>query len=278
MSILGVTGIRNLRHSVASYSPRWLANRLGLTVGAKVLYTLAAVLDIMLEVENQGLYAQLPGLGTNTALPYIGFSRGIMRGFAESDLSYSNRLIQWLDLWRGAGRPVGMLLAVLGLFSPVSLTVRVVDNSGNWYWYNLGQTPMPPGATTPLPPNVLLQQGNWNWDGNAASWWRMWVIVYVGPLSWTVGSAGPHWGDGGHWGDAGRLWGITGATAGQIQALRVLVKQWKAAHVWVPNIILTANTARFDPTHAAGGGVNPDGTWGNPANRFTDCVFLDGAI
>jgi hypothetical protein len=272
---LGSIGIRNLRHAVASYSPRWLSNRLGFTAGAKLLYVLAAVLDIMVEVQTQGTFAALPGLGTTTALPLIAFSRGIMRGFTESDANFSSRLIQWLDLWRTAGRPVGMLLAVLGLFAPTSVAVRVVDNHGNWYWYNLGDTPFPPGSSVPAPPHFLLNQGNWNWDGNTTQWWRMWLIVYVAPLGWTIG---PHWGDGGKWGDAGRLWGITGPTAGQIQALRVLVRQWKAAHCWVPNIILTANTARFDPTHAAGGGVNPDGTWGNPANRFSDCVFIDGAI
>jgi len=268
--------IRNLRHSVASYSPRWLANRPnGLNVGAKVLYTLAAVLDIFVEVQNQGTNAALPGQGTPTALPLIGFSRGITRGFLEGDTSYAQRLVQWLDLWRCAGRPVGLLLAVLGLFLPTSLTVRVVDNNGNWYWFNLGDTPFPPGASTPALPHFSLSQGNWNWDGNTAQWWRQWLIIYVGPLGWTVG---PKWGDGGKWGDPGRLWGISGPQAGQLQALRALVKQWKAAHVWVPNIILTANTARFDPAHAAGGGVNPDGTWGNPANRFSDCAFLDGVV
>lgn len=279
MSVLGVIGLRNLRHALASYSPRFLSNRgPGLRVGASVLYTMAAVLDVMVEVQTQGLYAAMPGLGTPTALPYVGFNRGITRGFAETDAGYSARLIQWLDLWRFAGRPAGMLLAVLGCFSPVSLTVRTVDNQGNWYWYNAGANPFPPGTSVPAAPNFLLSQGNWNWDGNTVEWFRYWVIVYVGPLGWSVGSAGPKWGDGGRWGDPGRLWGISGATYGQIQTLRALVRSWKAAHVYVPNIILTANTARFDPTHAAGGGVNPDGSWGNPANRFTDCIYLDGVI
>lgn len=266
--------LRNLRHSIASYSPRWLANRPpNLNVGAKLLYTLAAVLDIMVEVQLQGTYAAMPGVGTPTALPLIGFSRGIVRGFSESDDSYGDRLVQWLDLWRCAGRPVGMLLALLGLFLPTSVAVRTVDNSGNWYWYDVGATPFPPGTSTPTTPNFRLNAGNWNWDGNTAEWWRMWIIIYIGPLGWTVD---PHWGDGGKWGDTGRLWGLTGPLPGQIAALRSLIKQWKAAHCWVPNIILTANTARFDPAHAAGGGVNPDGTWAIPSNRFSDCAFLDG--
>jgi hypothetical protein len=270
-----MTMLRNLRHSVASYSPRWLSNRPGLNVGAKVLYTMSAVLDIMVEIQNQGLNAALPGRGTATALPYIGYSRAITRGYAETDLSYGNRLIQWLDLWRCAGRPVGLLLALLGYFLPTSVAIRVVDNSSNWYWYNLGDTPFATLGTTPPSPHFSLAQGNWNWDGNTAKWWRQWVIIYVGPLGWTVG---PKWGDGGKWGDPGRLWGISGPQSAQLQTIRSIIRQWKAAHVWVPNIILTANTARFDPAHAAGGGVNPDGTWGNPANRFSDCAFLDGAL
>jgi hypothetical protein len=269
--------IRNLRHSVASYSPRWLSNRPGgLNVGAKLLYTLAAVFDILLEVQVQGQNAALPGRGTPTALPHIGFTRAITRGFSEADASYETRLIQWLDLWRCAGRPVGLLLAVLGLFLPTSVTVRLVDNSGNWYWFNAGETPFPAGATAPQLPHFLLSQGNWNWDGNTTAWHRCWLIIYVGPLGWSV--PGPHWGDGGKWGDPGRFWGISGPQAGQLQALSALLKQWKAAHAYFPNIILTTNTARFDPTHAAGGGVNPDGTWSNPVNRFSDCAFLDGVV
>lgn len=276
MTFPAITTARNLRHAIASYSPRWLSNRPNLNAGFKLLYVTAAVLDIMVEINTQGLYAAMPGVGTPTALPYIGFSRGITRGFSEADQSYGNRLVQWLDLWRCAGRPIGMLLAILGLFLPASIRVRTVDNSGNWYWYEAGANPFPPGTNVPVPPNFLLNQGNWNWDGDITKWWRMWIILYVGPLGWTI--PGWHWGDGGHWADPGRLWGLGGATVGQIQALRALIKQWKAAHCWVPNIILTTNNARFDPTHAAGGGVNPDGTWANPANRFSDCAFLDGVI
>lgn len=269
--------LRNLRHAVASYSPRWLSNRPGgLNNGAAILYTLGAVLDVMLEVNTQGVFAGRPSTAPSSALPAIGYTRNMIRGIGESDASYAARLPQWLDLARTAGRPVGLLLGTLFWALPSSVACRVVDNQGNWFWYNTGANPFPPGASTPVVPNFLLNQGNWNWDGDTTKWWRIWLIIYVGPLGWTV--PGWHWGDGGHWGDAGRLWGVGGATAGQISALRSVCKQMKAAHSWLVNIILTTNTARFDPTHAAGGGVNPDGTWGNPANRFSDCAFLDGVI
>lgn len=264
---------RNLRHAIASYVPRWLSNRVGQNVGYSVLYVLAAVLDIMVEVQTEGLLAAMPGKGTPTALPLIGYSRGIARGTSEGDTSYGNRLVQWLDLWRTAGSDTGLLLAVLSLFLPTSVKVRVVDNSSNWSWYLAGATTFPPGASSPTPPSFLWSAGNWNWDGNTTSWWRIWVIVDVNPLGWTIG---PKWGDGGRWGDTGRYWGIAGPAVGQIDALRALVKQWKAAHAWVVSIILTTNDSRFDPTKPAGGGINPDGTWGNVANRPTDCVFIDG--
>lgn len=263
---------RNLRHSLKSYTPRWLADRPGLQTGYSVLYTLAAVLDVFLEIQLQGQRAALPGVGTPTALPLIGNTRGIIRGFGESDGSYAGRLPLWLDFWRCAGRPVGMLLALRWLFINTPLTIRTVDDHGNWYWYLDSDVPFSPGATAPLRPHFLLNQGNWNWDGTA-QWWRFWVIIYVGPLGWTIS---PKWGDGGKWGDPGRLWGIAGPQPGQIAAIRALVRQIKAAHCYIPNIILTDNLARFDPTHAAGGGVNPDGTWGVPSNRFTDCAFLLG--
>lgn len=249
----------------------------GLTgpVAQRFRYSQAVLWDALADAGGYAVLSRFPQRAPSDALPIMGADRQIVRGFSELDASYSARLLQWLDLWRAAGSPMGVLLAVLGLFLPTSIAVRTVDNSSNWNSYSLGATPFPLSASVPTPPTYVQGAGNWNWDGNTAPWWRAWVILYVGPLGWTIG---PHWGDGGNWGDAGRLWGITGPSSGQIQALRAIVKQWKPAHCWVVNIILTANTARFDPAHAAGGGVNPDGTWGNPANRFSDCVFLDGVI
>lgn len=252
-------------------SPTWLNG----TVGQKYRYSMAVLYDALADATGYAVLARFPLRTSSDALAIMSSDRQIDRGFSESDTSYANRLIQWLDLWRAAGSPMAVLLAVLGLFLPTSVQVRTVDNSSNWNTYALGATPFPAGSSVPIPPTYVAGAGNWNWDGNTAPWWRAWVIIYVGPLGWTIG---PHWGDGGKWGDSGRLWGITGPLAGQIQTLLAVLKKWKSAHSWIHDIILTSNTARFNPASPAGGGINPDGTWANPANRFTDCVFLQGVV
>jgi hypothetical protein len=252
-------------------SPTWLNG----PVGQRYRYSMAVLYDALADAAGYANLARFPRTCPPDAFPLIGADRQIDRGFLETDGSYANRLIQWLDLWRAAGSPMGVLLAILGLFLPTSITVRTVDNSSNWNTYLIGANPFPITAAVPTPPTYVQGGGNWNWDGNTVPWWRTWIILYVGPLGWSVG---PHWGDGGKWGDPGRLWGLSGPLPGQIATLLAVIKKWKPAHCQILNVILTANTARFDPAHAAGGGVNPDGTWGTPSNRFSDCAFLDGVI
>lgn len=252
-------------------SPTWLNG----PVGQRYRYSMAVLWDALADASGYAVLSRFPLRTSPDAYPIMGADRQIDQGFSESGTSYANRLIQWLDLWRAAGSPTGVMLAILGLFLPTSVAIRTVDNSSNWNTYPLAATPMPAGASVPIPPTYVAGGGNWNWDGNTAPWWRAWIIVYTGPLGITIG---PHWGDGGKWGDAGRLWGLSGITASQIATLRAVIKKWKPAHSWIVNIIFTNNTARFDPAAPAGGGVNPDGTWGNPANRPNDCVFLDGVL
>jgi hypothetical protein len=252
-------------------SPTWLNG----PVGQRFRYSMAVLYDALADATGYANLVRFPARAPSDALSIMSADRQIDRGFTESDGSFAGRLVQWLDLWRAAGSPMGVMLAVLGLFLPTSIRIRTVDNTSNWNTYDLGATPFLPGAAVPTPPTYVSGSGNWDWDGNTAPWWRAWVILYVSPLGWTIG---PHWGDGGHWGDPGRLWGITGPQAGQIQTLLAIIKKWKPAHSQIVNVILTTNNSRFNPALPAGGGVNPSGDWDNPANRPSDCVFLDGAI
>jgi hypothetical protein len=250
-------------------SPTWLNG----PVGQRFRYSQAVLYDALADAAGYAVRARFPLLTSSDALAPLDADRQIDRGFSESDASFANRLVQWLDLWRIAGSAGGVMLATLGLFLPTSVKIRTVDNNSNWNTYNLGATPFPFGADAPTPPTYVKGAGNWNWDGDATKWWRAWVIIYVTPLGWT---AGPNWADGGHWADPGRLWGITGPTVSQIQTIRQVVAKWKPAHTEVTNIILTFNNSLFDPAQPAGGGINPDGTWGNPSNRPTGAAFIQG--
>ena len=243
--------------------------------GQRFRYCESVLYDALADATGYAVISRFPSLAPPDAFSYLQSDRQIDQGFSEPNASFALRLRQWLDLWRAAGTPTGVMLALLGLFLPTNVTIRTVDNSSNWNTYTAGGGfPFPIGADSPTPPTQVPTAGNWNWDGNATAWYRAWVIIYVSPLGWTI--PGWHYDDGGTWDQTGRLWDIGGATYAQIQTIRAIVAKWKPAHTNVVNIILTTNTSRFNPASPAGGGVNPDGTWGNPANRFSDCVFLDG--
>lgn len=102
----------------------------------------------------------------------------------------------------------------------------------------------------------IKEMRDWNWDGDAANWSRFWVIITDHGWSRT------HWGDGRKWGEG--VWGCTASQA-EAQTLIRIVRKWKPAHV-VAIIVVVMD----DVAWAAG---QPDGTWGNPANRNTAALY-----
>lgn len=277
---------RGLRNAVASVVPKWLSNRLGLNVGYKILFAAATQGDIFLEYAIEGVQAWMPGLtlgapgqalDASTALGIMGASRGIQQGPGESDASFVIRLRMWLDLWRLAGRPGGMLLALLGYMLPSKPLVRTVDNSGNWYTYLLNATPFatrPPGTPTLSTLSNGDGHPNWRWDSLGPfwqygfAWWRVWPIIYS-----PAGSVFPvptaKWGTF-HWGD-GTCWGW-GGTAAQAQSLLSLIRQWKAAHVLV-QLIVSYDATYFLPTSNFADPGMPDGHWGMFGKVVTDATW-----
>ncbi len=265
----------SLRSTLSSYLPPWLGVRVaqGKTAIFSYLYTAALVGDAVLEFTLQGLQARWPGVGTPTALPLIGRDRCIRRGFAESDDSYAGRLPAWLDDWRGAGTPFGLMRAVRDYCFPSKPRLRIVNASGTWYTLN-------PDDTT----EVVQTWGavNWDWDGDASKPTRFWLILYSTPepKPWSKGST---YGDGSKWGD-GRTWGTT-ATAEQVATLRAIVRDFKSAGDLCDKIIIAFDADSFAPASAPGAAGMPDGTWGHwsknvggvqvPA-RLTTARYWDG--
>lgn len=102
----------------------------------------------------------------------------------------------------------------------------------------------------------------WNWDGSTANWSRFWVVITGHPwVGWT-------WGDGSIWGQPDLTWGST-ATVDDVRSVRALVRKWKPAHVVCANIIVVLDAG----TWAA---EQPDGTWGDPANRSAAAIYWNG--
>lgn len=242
----------SFRETLRRYVPPWLSDRPGKTVGFRVLYAIVSVLDAGVEVLVQGLQARFPGLGTPTALPYIGRDRRIVRGPMESDAAYGAQLVRWLEYWRGAGNAYTLALALQTFLYPGHPRIRIVTRSGVWY--------------TLEPSGELLwhraEPNNWDWDSQthperADNWSEFWVIVYP-----------PHFDDAGNWGASdGQTWGAGMAfgldtTTGTVAAIKSLIQQWKGAHSLCRMLIVAYDPASFDPASPPGAPGMPDGRWG----------------
>jgi hypothetical protein len=226
-------------------APRWLTEGDGELVG----YALDLVKDAFIERARLGLLARFPETAPTDAQVAIGRDRRVLKGINETNASYAARLIRWLDDRQRCGNPYALLQKLAEYMGPLP-KLRTVDNRGNWYTREADGTE-----------SAVLNEGNWDWDGNEDRWSRFWVIVYPNGL-WSEGSndwgdaAGPSWGE-----NSGETWGST-ATEEHVQSVRSIIADWKPAGTRCVNIILAFDNASFDPTAAVDATGMPNGLWG----------------
>lgn len=243
----------SFRGSLSKIIPNWLSNRRKLQVGFKILYAIATVCDVLLDMMVWGVRAPLPGVGTYSALPLIGQMRGVVRGLVETDPQYAASLNRWLQIWEDAGSDE-ILCQEIQRFLGNSPTVRVISRSGLF--------------TTIAPNGVITQTVDtaWDWDSKSnperANWWSdIWIVVYPTRPEWIpfLGFLDPNW---------IAAWGIT--TQGGIgfamprravDGIYQITSSLKAAHCWIESIIFCTDNTLFVP-HSLGSLGNPDGWWG----------------
>lgn len=244
--------VPGFRDTFRQYITRWLQNRPGSNVGYRMLWAMIAPLDKAMQTVVEGARAAFPGLGTPTALPLIGQSRGRLQGEAESDEHFAERVIPWLDDWTQDDRFASEMMARdIQNYLANTPAVTVVDRAGHWMQLSASGV-----ATQTIAP--------WNWDGTsnperAGIWGDLWIIVY--PCEWTeaptiaAGAAQPVT-DGLGWGHQ------VDRTA--VDAILSLVAQWKGAHTTIRAIVWS-----YDPTLCLpNGSNNPDGNWG-ASSKYT---------
>jgi hypothetical protein len=232
----------------------------------------------------------MPGLGTPTALQYIGNDRLILRGFTESDAGYAGRLTGAFTSWDYAGSARAVLQQTLGLLSTFTPLVRTVASNtmgGNdstvWDTYPVAQD-----ATTP-PLHQRLTPNNFDWDSLSVilprGWWRSWLIFYaVAPQDFCASEG--TWGDGDVWGDDGKSWGLN-IPPSEVQALRSTAATFKQAGATLEWIIISFDAGLFDPAQTSDGVHNPDGKFGYwykivngqyVPSRFANARYADGVL
>lgn len=156
------------------------------------------------------------------ALALIGSERNIERYNAETDDQYAARVQGAWVAWPQAGTMNGLLS---------QLTAAGFDAE-------------------------IKEMRDWDWDGDAANWSRVWVVLH------NTGWVRNKWGDGRKWGEG--VWGVN-ASRDEVHTLRRLIRKWKPAHVVVIVVVVLDEV-----TWAA---EQPDGTWGNPANRSRSALY-----
>jgi hypothetical protein len=243
--------VRNIRDALRSIVPNWLSDRPGFNVGFRVLYVIALFCDKLVEVMLEGARAPLPGVGDPSALPYIGRTRGLIRGLTESDDEYAARLRAWLQFWENAGG-AEQLVSLVQTFLGGGLVVRLISRDGRFVTANFDGSAQ------------VALDGSWDWDSGLperAGWWGdMWLVVYLTDGRYPVYA---------NLSDAAWLaaWGTyQGFGAGMqvtrdvVDGVASLLASFKGAHTWLSAIIWTTDTNLFTPGSL--GGI-PAGQFGN---------------
>ena len=233
------------RNELRKFVPWWLADRRlssGKSVGFRYLWAIVATLDVFVQFMLEALRAPWPGLGPTAALPYIGRTRGILRGPAATTVEYVSRLSRWLAKWARAGS-AEQLLEELHEYLPTNPKVRLFTRSGICITRNTDGT-------------TVRQTGvAWDWDSvsdpqRAGNWWDVWIVVYS-PYAKRAGTLGGITDDGNVLGQA-----MPSSVADEVKQL---LSTWKSAHTYVRAVIWSTDATKFDPATPAS---MPDGTWG----------------
>ena len=166
--------------AVPSVSPPWLST------GVAQLYlgNLALGADALLSKLNQAMLAHMPGLGTTTALTYIGNDRVLPQGPNETNAQYIQRLTEAFDTWDHAGATQGVLGQTYWYFynpsitySSVLPTMEIIAGNKSYTKFDYLTTVSNPA----LPPNhQQVSPGNFNWD-NLFYPWRAWLVLFSQP-------------------------------------------------------------------------------------------------
>lgn len=279
------------RDAIKLISPPWLSTG----NGERYMYNIGLSSDAVLEKMNQAMRARLPGVGTPSALPYIGLDRVLTQGPAESNESFALRLKRAFPTWQLAGNRHAVLEQALvyvdNYQDPATVTqvprgvivgntaVTGVDGA-SWDWYYNTSDIQEPTNHQRVYPN------NWNWD-NTIQWWRAWLILFF-EAGATLGPEDT-WGNG-TWGESGGSWGLNVEPSVFVQ-LRTLLRLWKSAGTYYPYIIVCFNGGSgttgnaLSPNSVSGAG-NPDGFWASHGKnvggvwvttRPDTCRFVDGS-
>lgn len=249
-----MTTVGQIQQLVESIGPWFLRNK---HIGA-FLESMAITYDSAIESLDLGLRLGQPLRCDASALPVLGYDRGIPFYPSESETSKRYRCAHWKQLHRTRGTHIGELQTAQPYFGTTPPLMRIVHQDGagaSATWHTLAAD----GSYS----KHVATPSNWNWDGTASKWSRFWVICYA--PAWALSQI--HYGDGTRYG-TGAVY--AGASSSQVATDLVnMIRNWKGAHSRLYGYIIATDGSSFDPTATSaalpGGGTTlPIGNWGSP--------------
>ncbi len=248
----------SLRGTLGTYLPNWLQNVPGLRNLFSVLWTFALLGDGLREIAWQGQLANYPGVGTPTALPFMGATRGLIQGPTEPQSAFAARLRSWLAAVAEMGSATGLVSEVQSflcgqgsLGAGVYPVVRYVSRNGRTVTANANQT-------------ITYSAVSWDWD-EVGGWvddvgykgtlvvdgyWSDGWLVIEDPYTHYTGFADPNWLAAWNSGDQ-----TVDSLCPQlvVAGIEAIVLAWKGAHAYVRCVVWCPDPTSF----------SPGGTWGN---------------
>jgi hypothetical protein len=259
--------------------------------GTALLGAIGQTLDALKARSNAAAKNGMPGQGDPSALPLLGLDRLLLQGPGETNAAFNARLSGAFDMWQRAGNDWTVLEQCLKQILPLQPPALIVSNTSAWSYYGAS------ADTTRPPLQFLARVANWNWDGNvepigtvSTPWWRMWMVLFsYAPNAWATASLAL--------GGGGPVLGANPGTTSLgfanvgpqfwVTLRNALIAAQKAQHAWLRWIVVCFDSAHFQPDAPAGGGVNPDGTFGPGyaiasnnyvSTRFASCRYVPGVI
>lgn len=212
--------VRTFRKWAIDNAPTWLRG----TWGGKLTEMFGFLFDTIEETNFEAGAAgslEAPTFPAD-AIGLIGSERNMERYNSETDDQYATRIHGAWVAWPQAGTRNGLLSQLAGAGFDAE----------------------------------IKEMRDWDWDGNAANWSRIWVVIH------NTGWVRTTWGDGRKWGEG--VWGVN-APRDVVHTLRRLIRKWKPAHVVaIVVVVLDEVTWALE---------QPDGSWDIPANRSRSALY-----
>lgn len=252
------------RDAIEGISPPFLLGE----NGRRIQYTAGLMIDVLAQWAIEGVKASMPGIGTPTANPMNGRDMGMEQGPTEPDADFAIRLQGSVDEHRRGGSPAVLLDQIAAFLSPKQWPIRLVSNSGVWHEYDYGT-----GLTT-----KTIVGSNWNWDGLTTRWHRGWVVIDASSAEQVGMFAVPVRGTGLKRG-TGQVRGGAPSARAWAQGLKRVIGSGtlgKPANVYVEHIIVIFDPTLFARTNTSP--PNPDGEYGDAAQRAADAIYVGGVI